>query len=78
MMIAPKVRHKTTFAIEWGSFRYIVMPFGLNNAPAIASRVVVVAFKDFIHNFLEVYLDDWTMFGLLKNHVEVVTLMLDR
>ena len=54
------------------------MPFGLNNAPTIFSRVVVVAFKEFIHNFLEVYLDDWTVFNLLKYHVEVLRLMLDR
>jgi hypothetical protein len=54
------------------------MSFGLKNAPAIFSRVVVAAFKYFIHNFLEVYLDDWTMFILLKDHVEVLRLMLDR
>jgi hypothetical protein len=50
---------KTTFATEWGSFAYIVMSFGLKNAPAVFSRIVVVAFKEFIHKFLEVYLDDW-------------------
>jgi hypothetical protein len=54
------------------------MPFGLKNAPAIFSRVVVVAFKDFIHNILEVYLDDWIVFSLLKDHVEVLRLMLDK
>jgi hypothetical protein len=54
------------------------MSFGLKNAPGIFSRVVVVAFKDFIHKFIEVYLDDWTVFILLKDHVEVLTLMLDR
>lgn len=50
--------HKTTFAIEWGSFQYTVMSFGLKNAPAIFSRVVVVVFKEFIHRFVEVYFDD--------------------
>jgi hypothetical protein len=54
------------------------MPFGLKNALAIFSRVVVASFKDFIHKFLEVYLDDWKMFSLLKDHVEVLRLMLDR
>jgi hypothetical protein len=38
---------------------------------------VVIAFKDFIHTFLEVYLDDWTIFILLKDHVEVLRLILD-
>jgi hypothetical protein len=55
--IAQKDRHKTTFDIEWGSYQYIVIPFGLKNAPAIFSKVVVASFKEFIHKFLEVYLD---------------------
>jgi hypothetical protein len=46
--------HKTTFVIEWGSYQYIVMSFGLKNAPVVFSRVVVATFKDFIHKFLEV------------------------
>jgi hypothetical protein len=54
-----------------------MMPFGLNNSLAIFSRVVVAAFKDFIHKFLEVYFDDWTIFSLLKDYVEVLRLMLD-
>jgi hypothetical protein len=53
------------------------MPFGLKNSPVVFSRVVVAAFKEFIHKFLEVYLDDWTVFSLLKDHIEVLRLMLD-
>jgi hypothetical protein len=34
-------QYNTTFVIEWGSYQYRVIPFGLNNAPAIFSRVVV-------------------------------------
>jgi hypothetical protein len=54
--IAPEDRHKTTFVIEWGSYQYTVMPFGLKNAPIFFSRAVVAAFKEFFHKFLEVYL----------------------
>jgi hypothetical protein len=46
------------------------MPFRLKNAPIIFSRVVVEAFKEFLHKFLEAYFDDWTVFSLLKNHIE--------
>jgi hypothetical protein len=54
------------------------MPFGLKNAPTIFSRVVVEAFKEFLHKFLEAYFDDWTVFSLLKNHIECLRLMLDK
>ena len=52
------------------------MPFELKNAPTIFSRLVVVVFKEYIHKFVEVYFDDWTVFGLLKKHVEALRLML--
>jgi hypothetical protein len=46
--------------------------------PHFFSRIVVTTFKEFIHKFLEVYLDDWTMFSLLKEHMQALHLMLDR
>jgi hypothetical protein len=76
--IAQEDRYKTMFAIEWGSYQYIVMPFGMKKEPTIFSRVVITAFKEFIHRFLEVYLDDWTVYSLLKYHVEVLRMMLER
>jgi hypothetical protein len=32
--------NKTTFTTEWVFYQYIVVPFGLKNAPAIFSQVV--------------------------------------
>ena len=74
--IAREDRSKTTFATEWGSFQYTVISFGLKNTPTIYSRVVVVVFKEFIHKSLEVYFDDWTVFGLVKAHVSNLRIML--
>ena len=76
--IAQEDRHKTTFVIEWGCYQYTVMPFGLKNAPAIFSRIVVFAFKYFIHRFLEVYFNDWTVFGLVRDDIENLCIMLER
>ncbi len=45
---------------------------------AIFPRVVVVVFKEYINKFLEVYFDDWTIFALLKNHVENLRMMLEK
>jgi hypothetical protein len=41
------------------------------------SRIVIATFHDFIHKFLEVYLDDWTVYNLLKEHIGLLRLMLD-
>ena len=73
----PEDRRKTNFVTEWGCFQYTIMLFGLKNVPAIFSRVVVEAFKEYIHKFLEVYFDDWTIFGLVKCHAASLRLMLD-
>lgn len=56
--IMPEDRRKNTFTTEWGCFQYTVMLFGLKNAPTIFSYVVMATFKDFIHKFMEVYIDD--------------------
>lgn len=70
-------RSKTIFMMKWDFFQYMVIPFKLKNASAIFSTVVIVAFKEFIHKFLEVYIDDWTMFRLVKHYVASLRLMLE-
>lgn len=65
--ITQEYRSKTTFTTKWVCFQYIVMPFRLKNVPATISRIVVAMLKEYIHKFLEVYLDDWTIFGLVKH-----------
>eukprot|EP00253_Pinus_taeda_P017276 PITA_17276 len=39
--------------------------------------IVITMFKEFIYMFLEVYSDDWTVFGLAKHHVASLYLILD-
>ena len=56
--IAEEDKSKTTFTTEWGSFAYHVMSFGLKNAPAVFSRIVIADFREYLHKFLEVYMDD--------------------
>ena len=66
-----------TFTIEWGSYMYNAMPLGLKNTPVIFSRILVNTFKDFIHDFLEVYLNDWTIFRILYPHIQALRLMFE-
>ena len=37
----------------------------------------MAAFNVFIHKFLEAYFDDWTVFGLIKDHIESLKMMLE-
>ena len=56
----------------------MVISFGLNNVPVIFFRIVVDAFKYFIHKFIEVYFDDWMVFALIKGHIGSLTMMLEQ
>jgi hypothetical protein len=47
----------------------------MKNAPTMFLRIVIVVFQDFIHIFLEVYMDDWTMYSLLKEHIGLLWLI---
>jgi hypothetical protein len=71
-------KKKTTFITEWGSFAYNIMPFGLKNLPAVFSWIVIAVFREFIHKFVEFYIDDWTVYILLKDHFGLLWLMFDR
>ena len=49
---------KTTFVTNLGQWEYLVMPFGLCNAPGTFQRLMNEIFKKEINSFVLVYLDD--------------------
>ena len=61
--IAPEDQEKTTFTCPFGTFAYRRMPFGLCNAPATFQRCMLSIFSDMIENFLEVFMDDFSIHG---------------
>ena len=75
--IAEEDKKKTTFTTEWGSFAYHVMPFGLKKAPVVFSRIVITTFQEYIHKFLEVYMENWIVYILLKDHTTLLHIMFD-
>ncbi|KAG9450380.1 hypothetical protein H6P81_010345 [Aristolochia fimbriata] len=62
--IAPEDQEKTTFTYPYGTFAYKRMPFGLCNALATFQRCMIAIFHDFIENFMEIFMDDFTLYGL--------------
>ena len=44
------------------------MPFGLCNAPATFQRCMTAIFADFVENIMEVFMDDFSVYGTSFNH----------
>ncbi|GJX41726.1 putative nucleotidyltransferase, ribonuclease H [Tanacetum coccineum] len=61
--IAPEDQEKTTFTCAYGTFAYKTMPFGLCNAPTIFQRCMMAIFHDMVEDFMEVFMDDFSIFG---------------
>nr|GEU29568.1 reverse transcriptase domain-containing protein [Tanacetum cinerariifolium] len=61
--IDPQDEEKTTFTCPYGTFAYRRMPFGLCNAPRSFQRYMVAIFHDMIEKSMEVFMDDFLVFG---------------
>ncbi|GJZ67127.1 reverse transcriptase domain-containing protein [Tanacetum coccineum] len=61
--IDPLDQEKTTFTCPYGTFAYRRMPFGLCNAPGTFQRCMVAIFHDMIKKTMEVFMDDFSVFG---------------
>ncbi|KAL0548949.1 hypothetical protein IC582_013427 [Cucumis melo] len=49
---------KTAFRLRYGHYEFIVMSFGLTNAPAVFMDLMNRVFKDFLDSFVIVFIDD--------------------
>nr|GEV04876.1 reverse transcriptase domain-containing protein [Tanacetum cinerariifolium] len=56
---------KTTFTCPYEKFAYRRMPFGLCNAPGTFQRCMMAIFHDMIEKTIEVFMDDFFVFGNL-------------
>jgi putative NADPH-quinone reductase len=56
--VKPGDENKTAFTTRFGQFEYIVMPFGLCNAPATFQKYINHVLQPFLDKFCTAYLDD--------------------
>ncbi|GJV16151.1 reverse transcriptase domain-containing protein [Tanacetum coccineum] len=72
ILIDPQDQEKTTFTCPYGTFAYRRMSFGLCNAPGTFQRCIMAIFHDMIEETMEVFMDDFSVFGILSPHASPI------
>lgn len=63
LRVAKGHEYKTAFITSFGTYEFLVMPFGLSNAPSAFQRWINSIFQDLMYKFVMVYLDDIIIFS---------------
>lgn len=70
---------KMAFHITRGHYKYLVIPYGLSNAPAIFQAFINEIFRDFLNHYVIFYVDDTLIYSaILNDHVHLVHTVLSR
>ncbi len=56
-------KEKTSFIFKWGAYAYNIMPFGLCNALATFQKIVTQTFKEYLNDFMQIFLHDFSVYG---------------
>jgi len=63
LKVANEDVHKTSFRTPIGAFEFLVLPFGLSNAPAAFMRMMDGIFPAYARDYVTTYIDDLLVFS---------------
>ena len=72
-------KEKTAFICSEGLYEFNVMPFGLKNAPGTFQRMMDKILKEYIGDFVEIYVDDIMIYSRnLEEHIQHIEKVLQK
>ncbi len=72
--IVQEDRYTTAFVIDWGVFIWKVIPFKVKYRPPTLQKAITKTLKEYLNNFKEIFLDDFTVYNDMESHLQKLIL----